>query len=123
MGNVDFVDVTGPGSLDELGGRAAAALALPAEAGIDNAGPNYTIELGPEAVAVITEDTSVTQRGYDGAPYMILISRIGEYPETFHHARRVYEALAAATPWELALGSDDEPDDIVETRPTLAPQR
>jgi hypothetical protein len=74
-------------------------------------------------VAILTEDISVTERGYGGAPYMVLIGRIGEYPETFHHARRVYDALAAATPWELALGSEDDPEEIVETRPAMQPQR
>jgi hypothetical protein len=122
MANVDFIDVTGPASLDELVARTSEALGTPAEPGDSVFGHQYAIDLGPDAVALLRADPAVTQRGYEGAPYLVLIDRIGEYPETFHHARRVYEALAADTPWELALGSDDEPEDIVETCPALQPQ-
>jgi hypothetical protein len=125
MANVDFIDVTGPSSLEEFASRTSEALDSPAERGVDTDGialQQYTIDFDAAAVAILREDTSVTERGYDGAPFYILVERIGEYPEAFHHARRVYQALAAATPWKLALGSDDEPEEIVETRPAWQPQ-
>jgi hypothetical protein len=122
MTNVDFIDVVGPASLDELVSRISDVLEAPPEPGQSTFGRQYAIDLGPEAVALLRPHPAAGRRGHAEDAYMILIDRIGEYPDAFHHARRVYDALAAATPWELALGSEDDPEEIVETRPTLEAQ-
>lgn len=107
--NEDYISVDGAADVSEL---VNALLAAGGTEVLEQTDRVATVRFGDKASFGFDFDPG------DEWPFLIGVRSRLDIPDRQRLSRRVYDALATATPWRLQLSSDDSVE-IIATRPAL----
>lgn len=110
MANLDYVEATGPASVEEVAGLVAEILGADV---LDGRHPWMNPDERTRVDVYTDPDSSDTT--------LVAVRYLGELGPRRERAQKVFDAFAKQTNWSLLLTSDDEPDDgVVAQRPASA---